>query len=76
VLVFVEGEGEAILDGERFPVRVNGMAFVPAGTRHNFRNTGSVPLRLYTVYSPPEHRPGTVHLTKEEADQAEATQHS
>jgi mannose-6-phosphate isomerase-like protein (cupin superfamily) len=44
---------------------------VPAGTRHNFINTGDGPLRLVTVYAPPEHPPGTVHQTKEEADAAE-----
>ena len=71
VLVFVQGEGEALLEGESSPVHANGMAFVPAGTKHNFRNTGTVPLRLYTVYAPPEHPPGTVHQTKAEADAAE-----
>lgn len=70
-LVFVEGEGEAILEGEVSPVRANSLTFVPAGTKHNFRNTGSGPLRLFTVYAPPEHPPGTVHQTKAEADAAE-----
>jgi mannose-6-phosphate isomerase-like protein (cupin superfamily) len=71
VLVFVQGGGEAIIAGETSPVRVNSLAFVPAGTRHNFRNTGSIPLRLFTVYAPPEHPAGTVHLTKSDADAAE-----
>jgi mannose-6-phosphate isomerase-like protein (cupin superfamily) len=44
---------------------------VPAGTKHNFRNTGSEDLRLYTIYSPPEHAPGTVHRTRAEAEAAE-----
>jgi len=70
-LVFVEGEGEAVLEGEVSPVHSQSLVFVPAGTRHNFRNTGSGPLRLYTVYAPPEHAPGTVHETKAEADAAE-----
>ena len=70
-LVFVEGEGEAILNGEASPVSANALVFVPAGTRHNFRNTGSEPLKLYTIYAPPEHPAGTVHVTKEEADAAE-----
>lgn len=74
VLVFIEGDGEAVLDDETSPVHRNGMAFVPAGTKHNFRNTGSGPMRLYTVYAPPEHDPGTVHQTKEEADAAEAAE--
>ena len=71
ILLFVEGEGEAILHGESAPVRADRLVLVPAGTRHNFRNTGDSPLRLVTVYSPPEHPPGTVHRTKEEADAAE-----
>nr|MBA3984703.1 cupin domain-containing protein [Acidimicrobiia bacterium] len=54
--------------GETRPIGVNQLAFVPAGTRHNFKNSGGVPLRLYTVYAPPEHPDGTVHRTKEEAD--------
>jgi mannose-6-phosphate isomerase-like protein (cupin superfamily) len=75
LLVFVEGEGEAILDGRTSPVTPNDLVLVPAGTRHNFVNTGEVPLRLVTVYAPPEHPPGTVHQTKAEADAAEAEGH-
>ncbi len=41
---------------------------VPAGAKHNVINTGSEPLRLYTIYGPPEHIEGTVHTTKTEAD--------
>ena len=71
VLSFVEGAGEAILDGESRPVGPNDLVFVRAGTRHNFVNTGAAPLRLVTVYAPPEHEPGTVHQTRAEADAAE-----
>lgn len=71
VLLFVEGRGEAILEGRRSAVGPNVLVMVPAGTRHNFVNTGDQPLRLVTIYSPPEHAPGTVHMTKEEADAAE-----
>ena len=71
ILLFLEGEGEAILDGETSEVRANILVFVPAGTRHNFVNTGRTPLKLLTVYAPPEHPPGTVHRTKDEADAAE-----
>ncbi|HEV8651779.1 MAG TPA: cupin domain-containing protein [Actinomycetes bacterium] len=71
VLVFIEGEGQAVLDGSTSPVAPNQLVFVRAGTRHNFVNTGSVPLRLVTIYAPPEHPPGTVHQTKEQADAAE-----
>jgi mannose-6-phosphate isomerase-like protein (cupin superfamily) len=71
ILLFVEGTGEAILDGERSPVDTNDLVFVKAGTRHNFVNTDARPLRLVTIYAPPEHEPGTIHRTKEEADAAE-----
>jgi mannose-6-phosphate isomerase-like protein (cupin superfamily) len=71
LLIFVDGEGEAILEGTRSPVDRNDLVFVKAGTRHNFVNKGTGPLRLVTIYSPPEHEPGTVHATKEEADAAE-----
>jgi mannose-6-phosphate isomerase-like protein (cupin superfamily) len=72
VLVFVEGEGRATLDGEASGVSAGRLVHVPAGTRHNFVNTGGSDLRLYTVYAPPEHQPGTIHTTKAEADAAHA----
>jgi mannose-6-phosphate isomerase-like protein (cupin superfamily) len=71
ILLFLEGEGEAILEGRTSDVGANILVFVPAGTRHNFVNTGRTPLKLLTVYAPPEHPPGTVHRTKEEAEAAE-----
>ena len=71
ILFFVEGEGEAILEGEASPVGPGDYVFVPAGTLHNFVNTGSEPLGLVTTYAPPEHPDGTVHRTKAEADAAE-----
>ena len=46
-------------------------AIIPGGTWHNVVNTGSEPLRLYSIYTPPEHPEGTVHETKAEADAAE-----
>jgi mannose-6-phosphate isomerase-like protein (cupin superfamily) len=71
VLVFLDGRAEAVLDGETSEVGANDLVFVRAGTRHNFINIGDEPLRLITVYAPPEHEPGTVHQTKAEADAAE-----
>lgn len=71
VLVFVEGEGESVLDGERGRVGPGTLVSVPAGTLHNFVNTGAVPLKLYTVYAPPEEEPGVLHRTKAEAVAAE-----
>lgn len=71
VLFFVDGEGEAILDGKRSTVGAGDLSFVHAGVHHNFINTGSEPLRIATAYAPPEHEPGTVHADKAAADAAE-----
>ncbi len=68
VLVFVEGEGVAVLEGQRSRVSPGRMVHVPAGMRHNFVNEGTVDLKLYTVYAPPEHAPGTIHRTRAEAE--------
>jgi mannose-6-phosphate isomerase-like protein (cupin superfamily) len=75
ILIFVQGEGRAIVGGQESAVSVDRLVYVPAGTRHNFVNTGSTDLRLYTIYAPPEHAPGTIHKTKAEADAAEAAEH-
>ena len=75
ILHFVEGSGEAILEGTKSAVEPSDVVFVPAGTLHNFVNTGSDPLRLLTIYAPPEHPAGTVHKTKAEADEAEEHEH-
>lgn len=74
VLAFIVGEGKAVLNGEESVVGPGRLVHVPAGTLHNFVNTGVLPFKLYTVYAPPEHEPGTVHATKEEADEAEANE--
>ena len=71
ILVFVEGNGQAVLAGQAREIGANDLVFVHAGVEHNFINTGSKPLRLYTVYAPPEHAAGTRHETKTEADEAE-----
>jgi mannose-6-phosphate isomerase-like protein (cupin superfamily) len=63
-----EGSGEAVLDGVRTAIRAGFAVIVPAGTNHNIINTGSVPLKLYTIYSPPNHRDGVVHHTRAEAE--------
>ena len=74
VLAFVDGEGIAVLSGERSTVGPDRLVLVPAGTRHNFINTGTADLRLYTVYAPPQHAAGTIHRTKAEADADEHDQ--
>lgn len=75
VLVFVSGQGKAILNGKESQIGPGDVVVVPEGTEHNFINTGSEPLKLYTVYAPPEHADGTVHRTKAEAEAAEAAEH-
>lgn len=68
LLYFVAGEGEASIGETRVKVQAGDVSIVPSGTFHNFRNTGSDMLKLYTTYCPPEHAPGTEHETKTEAD--------
>jgi len=63
-----EGTGEAILDGVKTAIHAGFAVLVPAGANHNIINTGSVPLKLYTIYSPPNHRDGIVHHTREDAE--------
>ena len=50
------------------PVFADSAVFVPAGTWHNIINTGDEPMKLYSIYAPPNHAPGTVHETKEIAE--------
>lgn len=63
-----EGVGEAVLDGVRTAIKAGFAVVVPAGTRHNIINSGSGPLKLYTLYAPPNHRDGVVHHTRAEAE--------
>lgn len=63
-----EGAGEAVLDGVRTPIKAGFALLIPAGTRHNIINTGSGPMKLYTLYSPPNHRDGVVHPTRAAAE--------
>ncbi len=66
-----KGAGEVLIDGNRTKVKSDDAIIVPAGARHNIVNTGDKPLRLYTLYAPPEHRDGTVHVRKADADAAQ-----
>jgi mannose-6-phosphate isomerase-like protein (cupin superfamily) len=63
-----EGSGEAVLDGIRTSIKAGFAVVVPAGTNHNIINTGSVPLKLYTLYAPPNHRDGVIHHTRADAE--------
>jgi mannose-6-phosphate isomerase-like protein (cupin superfamily) len=62
------GQGKAILDGEEHALEDGVAVIIPAGTQHNVINTGDEPLRLYTLYTPPEHPDGIIHKDKAEAD--------
>jgi mannose-6-phosphate isomerase-like protein (cupin superfamily) len=62
------GEGAAVLDGVRTSIGTGFAVLVPAGTKHNIVNTGAAPLKLYTLYSPPNHRDGVVHHTRADAE--------
>ena len=64
---FEEGRGQVDIDDNTYDVVDGSAVIVPAGARHNVINTGTGPLKFYTVYGPPEHRDGTVHATKADA---------
>ena len=72
VLIFTEGSVRAEVAGEARDVGAGDLVVVPAGTEHNFTNTGSGLVRLLTVYGPPDHAPDTVHRTKAEGEAREA----
>ena len=65
---FEEGEGRVDIDDNSYNVADGSGIIVPAGSRHNVRNTGDGPLKLYTLYAPPEHKDGIVQSTKAEAE--------
>lgn len=68
-LRFEQGEGKVILDGIEHNVTDGFAVVIPQGTEHNVINTGNTNLKLYSIYSPAEHKNGTVHHTK--ADERE-----
>ncbi len=62
------GEGKAVLNGKEHPLMDGSAVVIPAGVEHNIVNTSAKEdLRLYTIYTPPEHKDGTVHKTKADA---------
>ncbi len=66
-----KGKGEIVIDGKKTNVKSDDAMLVPAGARHNVINTGDKPLKLYTLYGPPEHKDGVVRATKAEAEASE-----
>ena len=69
---FEEGEGVVDIDGVENPVEDGSGVIVPSGARHNVRNTGDKPLKLYSIYGPPEHIDGIIHATKADAEKRHA----
>ena len=71
------GAAKVIMNGQETQVKADDVFIVPAGTNHNVINTSTTePLKLYTIYSPPNHPAGTIHKTKMEAEAAEAAKHN
>lgn len=75
ILVIVKGWASTIIDDREEKVGEGDIVCVPAGKSHNIINSGDSELKLYTVYSPPQHPDGTIHKTKEEALIAEEKEH-
>ena len=65
-----KGKGELVIDGKVTAIKSDMAIIVPAGARHNIKNTGDRPLKLYTLYAPPEHIDGTIHATRADAEAA------
>ena len=63
-----QGQGTVTIDGHETRIDPDSAIVVPAGARHNVKNTGNGPLTLYTIYAPPHHADGTVHATKADAE--------
>lgn len=71
-----EGAGKAMIGGQAYPLEDGSAIVIPAGAEHNVINTAAdEALKLYTVYTPPEHPDGTVHKTKAEAEVYEREHH-
>lgn len=66
---FEKGEGKCIIDGSEHALEDGSAIIVPAGAEHNVINTSEIEdLKMYTIYSPPHHKDGIIHATKEEAE--------
>lgn len=72
LIYVVKGDGVAVIDGKEYDFEDGAIVCVPAGARHNIVNLDDKPMKLFTVYAPAQHAPGTVHATKQDAVAAEA----
>lgn len=66
-----KGEGKAVLDGKEYEIEEDFAIVIPAGTKHNIINESDGQMKLYTIYTPPQHEDGTIHKTKAEAEASE-----
>lgn len=71
-----QGSGKAIIAGQEYEIADDFAITIPAGEQHDIVNTGEIPMKLYSIYTPPEHPVGTVHKDKAEAEAAEALHHA
>lgn len=67
IIFIVQGDGEAVLSDQHTQISKHAVVFVPAGTKHNIRNTGENAMKIYTVYAPSVHADGIIHQTKADA---------
>jgi mannose-6-phosphate isomerase-like protein (cupin superfamily) len=61
------GSAKVIVNGEEYKLGDDDIIIIPAGTKHYVKNTSEEELKLYSIYTPAEHKPGTIHRTREEA---------
>jgi mannose-6-phosphate isomerase-like protein (cupin superfamily) len=71
IIYVVEGDGLVVLDSEEREVEKGTLILVPAGVQHNLMNTDDKRLKLFTIYAPPQHAPGTVQATRKDAEMTE-----
>lgn len=69
IIYLFEGEGVAVLDGEKNEIEKGSIVFVPAGVRHNIVNGDKRPMKLFTIYAPPQHADGTVEPTRDKGEE-------
>ena len=67
---FESGNGKCIINNTEYVIKDGDSIIIPAGSKHNIINTGTKPLKMYTIYTPPNHKDGIVYKTKEEAEKS------
>lgn len=70
ILYIVDGEGVAILDGQKNEIEKGSIVFVPAGVRHNVINGDRKAMKLFTIYAPPQHAAGVIEPTRDKSEEA------